>query len=231
MTRLLAKDPNDRPGSAAEVYELLVPFAGAASVLDEEPAVILPSGQSIDPTLPYRYPFGPLPRPGLSAPARIETPPATTPYEPTSITDLEEAQHRARTLAEAERFTQAAELLAAAVRAAVKEQNAGDPQLLDLRLDLANLYLLADAYREALAEFIGLTTDLATRPGGDRELIWYCRQQAATCHAELRDAAAAIALLRALLADQQPGPAVDGAHADEPRQQIEVLEATRARGK
>ena len=59
VERLLAKDPQDRPGSAAEVYELLVPW-----VIDDGGATHrartgwnLESG---DPTMPYRYPFRPL---------------------------------------------------------------------------------------------------------------------------------------------------------------------------
>jgi serine/threonine protein kinase len=60
VERLLAKDPQDRPGSAAEVYELLVPW-----VIDDGGAKHrrAPTGRNLesgDPTMPYRYPLRPL---------------------------------------------------------------------------------------------------------------------------------------------------------------------------
>ncbi|WP_432896014.1 hypothetical protein ACQP1S_16460 [Micromonospora matsumotoense] len=81
--------------------------------------------------------------------------------------------------------------------------------MLELRLNLANLYVLAGAYREALPEFTGLVVDLAERPKPDQELIWYCRQQAAMCHAELGEAGTALAEMRLLLVEQQRNLATD----------------------
>ncbi|MEU0559367.1 protein kinase [Dactylosporangium sp. NPDC006015] len=196
VTRLLAKNPKDRPTSAAEVYELLVPFATAQSELGEDMPVIMPDGQSIDPTMPHRYPFGPLPL----MPTTVEM--LAVP-KPPSTAALEDVHDRARALAEAERFTQAAELLRTALQAATNRQSANSPKLLSLRLDLANLYVLAGAYREALLEFTRLESDLAAQPSVDRELVWHCRQQAATCHAELGDVPAARDQLEVLLAEAQ----------------------------
>ncbi|WP_238010339.1 serine/threonine-protein kinase [Dactylosporangium sp. AC04546] len=225
VTRLLAKDPADRPESAAQVYELLVPFATAASGLAEDPAVILPSGQSVDPTMPYRYPFGPLPRPTPPVPAMMEVLGKPRVYEPLPIEELEDVQDRVRALAEAERFTQAAELLATALQVAAKEPDANEARLLDLRLDLANLHMLAGAYREALSEFVQLAADLAGWASADRELVWHCRQQAAVCHAELGDVPAALLALRALLTDEQRVLSADAPQIVGLRHQIAMLTA------
>jgi hypothetical protein len=116
---------------------------------------------------------------------------------------LDDVHDRARALAEAERFTQAAELLRTALQAAANKHGTNTPKLLDLRLDLANLYMLAGAYRKALPEFTRVASDLAAQPGADHELVWHCRQQAAMCHAELGDVPAARYQLEVLLADAQ----------------------------
>jgi tetratricopeptide (TPR) repeat protein len=209
----------DRPESAAAVYERLVPFATAESRSGEDPAIIMPNGQFVDPTTPYRYPFGPLPRP------TVEVLATSAAYEPLSTGELEDVRDRARALAEEDRFTQAADLLATALRAAAEERAATEPDLLDMRLDLANLYMLAGAYREALVEFARLAADLAGQPRADRELVWHCRQQAAVCQAELGDVPAALAALRALLVDEQRALPADASQIFGLRQQIVTLAA------
>ena len=53
---MLAKEPGDRPASAAEVYETLLPWA----TVDGEPRRLPYSGRRefADPAAPYRHPFG-----------------------------------------------------------------------------------------------------------------------------------------------------------------------------
>ncbi|MEH1016667.1 protein kinase [Micromonospora sp. CPCC 206060] len=226
---LLAKDPQDRPESAAEVYDLLVPFASVAIGFVDDPAATTAGGQSIDPTMPYRYPFGPLPQATVPAPTKVDVSPRHAAQQPAdevpSFEELAEIQDQARGLAEEERFTQAAEALETVLRRAVKAYGVQRPQILDLRLDLANFYVLAGAYRQALPEFTRLAHDLAQRPSVDQELVWHCRQQAASCQAELGEAAEALAALRALLVEEQQVLPADAPEMFGLRHQIATLTA------
>jgi tetratricopeptide (TPR) repeat protein len=221
VVRLLAKDPQDRPDSAAEVYELLMPWAAADIGVAGRRASSGPNGAVADPTMPYRYPFGPLPRRGAVAPTKVDAVPATIP----TLAELQEVRDRAAALAEEERFSQAADALRSALRSAVGGHGAKHPKILDLRLDLASMLLLAGDYRRALPEFERLTTDLAERLGPNDELVWYCRQQAATCQAELGEATEALRSLRALLADQQRVLSAGAAETFALRHQIALLTA------
>ncbi|MEV4831058.1 serine/threonine-protein kinase [Micromonospora sp. NPDC049257] len=226
VTHLLAKDPQHRPASAAEVYEILMPFGSVAPEIAADLAVTVADGQVVDPTLPYRYPFGPVPQQEPLPPARRDVVPRPVPVDrvqPPSFEELAEAQDRAWELAEQERFTQAAELLETALRNVPKGQ-VKLPRILELRLNLANLHVLAGAYRQALPEFQRLVGDLRQRPVPDQELIWGCRQQAAVCQVELGEATAALTELRSLLAEQRQAVA-DPADLFELRQQIAALAA------
>ncbi|MEU2169567.1 protein kinase [Micromonospora chersina] len=228
VVRLLAKDPQHRPASAAEVYEILAPFGAVAPELAADLAMTVADGQRIDPTMPYRYPFGPLPPKTPLPPARIDiVRPRTAPelVDPPSLDELAEVEERAWELAEEERFTQAAELLESALRPVGRGHGAKQPRILELRLNLANLYVLAGAFRQALPEFQRLIVDLAGRPVPDQELIWQCRQQAAVCQAELGEAAEALSELRALLAEEQQVMQPDSPELFPLRQQIAMLAA------
>ncbi|MEU8179159.1 serine/threonine-protein kinase [Micromonospora sp. NPDC049047] len=227
ITRLLAKDPQDRPGSAAEVYAILAPLG---SVAPEAAGGLATSvdGHTIDPTMPHRYPFGPLPPQKPSAPTRIDiVRPRTAPEvaAPMSVDELTEVEERAWELAEEERFTQAAALLETALRPLRQGHGARQPRILELRLHLANLYVLAGAFRQALPEFQRLIPDLAARPVPDQELIWQCRQQAAVCQAELGEGTSALAELRALLAEEQRVMSPGSADLFPLRQQVAMLVA------
>ncbi|RLP89291.1 serine/threonine protein kinase [Micromonospora sp. BL4] len=228
VEQLLAKDPQDRPGSAAEVYEILAPFGAVEHELAGGLAIAVADGQPVDPTMPYRYPFGPLPPRSPLAPTRVDVVrPRTAPevIEPPSLEELTEVEERAWALAEEERFTQAAALLETALRPVLRGHGAKQPRVLELRLNLANLHVLAGAFRQALPEFTRLVTDLAERPVPDQELIWHCRQQAATCQAELGEAPEALQALRALLADQQRAVGADAPELFGLRHQIALLTA------
>ncbi|MEU4779375.1 protein kinase [Micromonospora sp. NPDC023633] len=229
VVRMLAKDPQHRPGSAAEVYEILMPLGAVEPDLAADRATTVADGQRIDPTTPYRYPFGPLPPRAPLAPTKIDVVrPRNAPevIHVPSPDELAEVEERAWELAEEERFTQAAELLEAALRPIRKAHGAAkQPRILELRVNLANLYVLAGAFRQALPEFQRLIPDLAERPVPDQELIWQCRQQAAVCQAELGEAAAAMAELRSLLAEEQGAMPPDATELFPLRQQIAMLAA------
>ncbi|MEU8313748.1 serine/threonine-protein kinase [Micromonospora sp. NPDC048887] len=228
LVRLLAKDPQHRPESAAEVYELLAPFGAVDAEKAADAAPTVADGQRVDPTMPYRYPFGPLPPRSPLPPTRIDIvrPRAAAEIvEPPSLDQLAEVEERAWELAEEERFTQAAELLESVLRPISGAHAARQPRVLELRLNLANLYVLAGAFRQALPEFQRLVVDLAKRPVPDEELIWQCRQQAASCQAELGEATEALRELRALLAEEQRVMPPDSPELFPLRQQIAMLVA------
>ncbi|PWU48059.1 serine/threonine protein kinase [Micromonospora globispora] len=160
---LLAKNPTDRPASATEVEQLLMPF------LDETsgPAARM-WGRATEVSDPAWKP--------TVAPA----PPLAQNQE------LAEYRERAQELAENERFLQAAEVLEHALRSAQSDRPL-DPQIIVLRVDLANLRMLAGDYRGAQHDFEELAQDLSG-PGGDAELAQHCRQQALACMVELAGA-------------------------------------------
>lgn len=229
LVRLLAKEPQHRPESAVEVYETLAPFGAVATERAADVALTVADGQRVDPTMPYRYPFGPLPPRSPLPPTRVEVVQPRTSVEmvePPSLDELAEVEERVWALAEEERFTQAAELLESALRPVRRGHAAKQPRILELRLNLANLHVLAGAFREALPEFQRLASDLAARPVPDRELIWHCRRQAATCQAELGEATEALHALRALLVDQQAVVGLDESELLGLRHQIALLVAS-----
>jgi serine/threonine protein kinase len=154
---LLGKKPTDRPGTAEEVEELLVPFLGK-----ERQTSARESG-------------GPK--------ALADTWAGPMPVQSTGQ-ELAELHQHARELAEEERFTQAAEMLERALQSAQDVRKELDPQVVAIRLDLANLRMLAGDYRMARDDFEDLARVLE-QPGGDQSLGRQCRDQARSCQMEL----------------------------------------------
>ncbi|MEU8020418.1 serine/threonine-protein kinase [Micromonospora parva] len=226
VARLLAKDPQHRPESAVEVYEILAPLGVLEPAVASDLVVAVADGLTIDPTMPYRYPFGPLPPRAPLAPTRVDiVRPRAAPETaaPLSIDELTHVEERARELAEEERFTQAAALLESALRPVRRGHGGKQPRILELRLHLANLYVLAGAFRQALPEFQRLIPDLKERPVPDRELIWQCRQQAAMCQIEVGEAPAALFALRTLLDEERQAVPPDAPELFALRHQIAML--------
>ncbi|WP_204035003.1 serine/threonine-protein kinase [Micromonospora qiuiae] len=157
---LLAKEPAERPPSAAQVEKLLVPFADEDAPNASLPAVPVPV-----PARPASSAAGP-------APVRL------------SPQQLSEARAQAQQLAEHERFVQAAELLGRILRAAGGQPHAAET--VALRMDIANLHLLAGDFRRACQEFEALADDL-DQAGTDADLADECRQHATICRQELAD--------------------------------------------
>ncbi|WP_035856975.1 serine/threonine-protein kinase [Cryptosporangium arvum] len=199
IVALLAKDPSDRPESAAAVYRHLLAWA-ADDVLDSVTAP--PEHSAADPTSPHRFPLGPLPRDTVA-----RTRPAATAAAPTSVPSAEDVQvvrDRALALADEERFGQAADALQSMLRRAAPVYGSRSPQILEARLDYAGILLLAGDFRTAILVFEQLVDDLTARYGPDHEAVRACRLQIATCQAELGEATEALRSLRALL-DHSPG--------------------------
>ncbi|MGS2617518.1 protein kinase domain-containing protein [Micromonospora sp. LZ34] len=157
---LLAKQPTERPASAAEVQQLLAPFLhssgrlGTAATWADTPNAVAPPS------------------------AAISVPPQR------SQQALAELRAQAQELAENERFVQAAELLQRALRSVPDDHDPLAAEILALRLDLANLYMLAGDFRQARQAFEALARDLE-QSEDDHDLAEECREQAMACQLEL----------------------------------------------
>jgi hypothetical protein len=198
---LLAKTPDGRPADAVEVYDRLMPFLpmpGSAPPVDEH----TPTGM-LDPTLVYRHPNAPYPRP--------ETPTLVTGSEtaqpgappPAPDADLREAiraaSERARALLDEGRFAQAAEALTVIIERASTVLGADSDRVLGLRAWRAAILVLGGDARRALPEFDALAPAYARAAGPDSPDALDCLEQAAHCRAELGDITTAIGQFREVL--------------------------------
>ncbi|WP_433497297.1 hypothetical protein ACQP1K_20360 [Sphaerimonospora sp. CA-214678] len=101
------------------------------------------------------------------------------------------------------RFKQAAEVLAEEVEAAVHAYGQDHSEVLDLRIELADVLFLGGDYRGAAPRFRRLAADLAGSRGEDDDLVLRFRVMEANCHAALGDTARALDQLGRLLADEE----------------------------
>ncbi|WP_328459430.1 protein kinase [Actinoplanes sp. NBC_00393] len=195
IVALLAKDPQDRPESAAVVYRQLLRWAATdLSGLSRPPQ----DHSAADPTSPHRFPFGPIPRDTIARarPAAAAAASASIP----SLDDVHAVRDQALALADEERFGQAADALETMLRRAAPVYGQRSPEILEARLDYAGMLMLAGDFRTALPVFEQLIVDVTARNGPEHELVRECRQHVATCQAELGEATEALLTLRSLIA-------------------------------
>ncbi|MGH3735142.1 MAG: protein kinase domain-containing protein [Micromonosporaceae bacterium] len=157
VLELLAKDPSERPSDAQEVYERLSPFLPV-------PGGDTGVGQPVDPTRPYRRPYAPRPR--ADREARRAAPAG----------DLTELRAKAAELAEAGRFTQAAEILTGLL---VRDRPSREAR--NLRLQLASTLLLGGDYGAALSQYQRLIAEVTPERGADDAEVLAWRIQVAVC--------------------------------------------------
>ncbi|WP_323183426.1 serine/threonine-protein kinase [Streptomyces sp. NBC_00091] len=181
LLRLLAKDPQDRPGSAQEVYEALAPLLPA-------PGSRLPAGP-LDPTRPFLRPQAPWPDRAAVVPPRPSAPPA--PPRP----DIPGAVDEARKLLDQGRLTQAVDILGGILPAAAAEHGEHSPVVRSLRKQYAATLMDDGQYRRALPELRRLADQF---PAGDPQSLRF-RYDAAQCLEQLGEPAAALAEYRSLL--------------------------------
>ncbi|MFD9412243.1 protein kinase [Streptomyces sp. NPDC059989] len=185
LLRLLAKDPQDRPASAQEVYEALTPLLpsrGSAA----------PAGP-LDPTRPFLRPHAPWPDRATVIPPRPSTPP--TPVPAPRKPDIPGAVDEARKLLDQGQLTQAVDILGGILPAAAAEHGEHSPVVRSLRKQYAATLMDDGQYRRALPELRRLADEF---PAGDPQALRF-RYDAAQCLEQLGEPAAALAEYRSLL--------------------------------
>ncbi len=218
VLRLLAKNPEDRPPHAQEVYEALVPLLPLPGQ-DEERPLPSPDADAPDPTVPYRRPYAPRPRtePRPVAPTLAYTSAGTrtpTPEPPEEVRQaIREAITRSDALLAEDRYGQAAEVMWSAIKPAAAAFGSENPRVLGLRSRRAAILFVGRGYRKALPEFDALADAYARISGPTSDDTLECRQQAAYCRVELGQTTDALAELRAVLEhiSHQEGDATPGA--------------------
>jgi serine/threonine protein kinase len=209
VLKLLAKAPEER-AHPDEVYDTLLSHARAGTGS-------APRGE-LDPTRPFTRPMAASPRRGAPRPV---------PAAPAGATSLSSAEADAVTahaagLAEAGQFSQATDVLAAAIGRCAT----GDILADELRFRLANVLFLAGSYRRALAEFEAAGNKFTEHYGPDDDAALECRYYAATCKAALGDNTEALAAFRAFLTDWSPAAGEADERTLDVRRQIGLLLAS-----
>lgn len=219
VLRLLAKDPQDRPASAQEVYEDLAPLLPKHGT----PA------EPLDPTRPFLRPHAPwpdraatpasvpapatfaAPPPSLGAPQSFTPPPAAAPTParpahpppstplPPARPDVARAVDEVKKLLGQGRITQAVDVLGATLPAAAAEHGEHSPVVRILRKQYAATLMDDGQYRRALPELRRLAEDRTAEAGqADAQALQF-RYDAAQCLEQLGEAGAALVEYRAIL--------------------------------
>ncbi|MFC6083736.1 serine/threonine-protein kinase [Sphaerisporangium aureirubrum] len=219
VLRLLAKNPDDRPASADEVYAELLTFC------EELP----PFPGYVDLTTPYPLRMyatvvgrvGPPSR--AQAKQRNEPVRPLTPAVPIDVHEIAMTRKRAEALKAESRFGQAAEVLAGLMETVVGALGSRHPDVIEIRIELADVLFLGGDYRRAAPAFAELASDLAESGGPADDLVLRCRLMEANCHAVVGETSLALAQLGQLL-DDEKSYGVDEDRVLELRRQIGLLE-------
>jgi tetratricopeptide (TPR) repeat protein len=232
---MLEKKPEDRPDSAEAVYSGLLRFATDLGAL---PGLLARA----TPPSPVRMYAAVLSRvlsgtrqPAPASPPSASSPPAPVPSEgavavepastqPFRRADLERAREEAEQLVKQSRYSQAAEVLAAAVEPASRVLGPTDDDVVSLRLQLATVLFDGGDYRAAAPIYQQLVADLAAHRGAGDELVLRSRLQEATCHALIGETSTALRQLDSLLHDQVRIYGPDDQRTLDLRRQIGLLQ-------
>ncbi|WP_157734711.1 serine/threonine-protein kinase [Actinopolyspora erythraea] len=188
---LLAKNPQQRPEDAREVYRRLLPYLPAP----EDSASVIDSG---DPTAPYRHPHAP--RSSRRRPESTETPGEVPVADPRAAEErIRSEQQRANELVDEARFTQAAELLRSLLLDRSLRRQLTPERRTKIRRNLATFHFLGGDYRAALEEYTTLLAEFDDDSGVPIASVLECRFMAATCRMELGEDQRAARELRSLL--------------------------------
>ncbi|MDV6012287.1 serine/threonine protein kinase [Haloechinothrix sp. LS1_15] len=210
LADMLRKNQADRPATAQEVYDRLLPF-----VRDLDPLPGAPQPPVVpDPVRMYATVLSRAftSAPGAQSQERSATPEPAQPdatraanhaTRAVSQADLVQARSEANGLAHKARFSQAAEVLAGMVEAASGVIDPHDEDLINARLEWANILFDGGDYRSAAPMYRDLVDPVAQRYGADSVLVFECRRRYAECHAKLGEFELALDVLHHVLEDQQ----------------------------
>ncbi|MBD0843498.1 serine/threonine-protein kinase [Streptomyces sp. TRM68416] len=213
VNRLLAKSPEDRPADAAEVREILAPWAeqavpkaaragapGAGSATARPPRgdADLPASPPPEEEDALAPPQAPAPPPAAQPPSSPQVPSpsgAASPAPP----DPEDLRERAQRLAAEGRLSQALELLGKDLDAALPRFGLSHPEVVSRRLAILRLQFEAQelqAVRDGCLELAATLASARSTPDAD---LAACRVMAARCLGRLGHNSAALRELRQAL--------------------------------
>jgi hypothetical protein len=151
--------------------------------------------------------------------------PASVPSaEPISLGDVARVRRQAERLARESRYDEAARMLTRVAERATSVLGSEHSDVIELRLDLANLQFNGGDYTHAAAAFQDLVRDLARRDGPDDDLVLRLRFQEATCYAARGNGDLALSRLEQLLSDEIRVYGRDDGRVTELRKQIGLLQ-------
>jgi hypothetical protein len=214
---LLEKKPEDRPVSAHAVYEALLPFVTGLGLL---PGALDPPA-TISPARMYAQVLGRVLTDVGAAPSSTKPSARQRARAPFDRAKLRASLAEARGLVRQSRHSQAAELLESTVDSAVAAFGATDPEVVSLRVELADTRFEVGDYRRAAPEYQQLARDVGDP---NSRLALRCRLKEATCHALLGDAPHALTQLRTLVVDQTRVFGPDDPGTIDLRRQIALLQ-------
>lgn len=222
---LTAKQPEQRPHDAYDVYDRLFPFLptpGAEPPASNRTPVGVP-----DPTLLYRRPNAPRPRVDPQPTTVPENAGTLSPLPSVPLGELREAikdaiAHSDQLLDE-ERFAQAAEALKQVIEAAAEVLGVDNRQVLSLRKRRAAILIIGGDFRAALPEFDSLHEAFVRTSGPASSDALDCRREAAHCRAELGETTLAIRQFRQVLDHVRAGEGDVSTDAVELRRNIAML--------
>ncbi|MFI5539057.1 protein kinase [Nocardia sp. NPDC051900] len=197
---MLAKAPDQRPEDASTVYAVLLQHASELGSLPE-----------IDdlhgPAFMYARAVGATGASPGDAADHAFTPPVGGPVGPPvevaattdfSRGDLQRAVERARELADDSQYDPALHALETMVDCAVPLFGARDADVVEARMQLADLRFEVGEYSNAAETYRSLIDDIMTERGPYDDQVMYCQRKLASCDMQNGDLQAAVARLRRL---------------------------------
>jgi eukaryotic-like serine/threonine-protein kinase len=159
LRRLLAKDPSDRPGTAADVNRALRPFLPAPSSPAPKP-MLLP-----DPTRPFRFPFAPPESPRGGRPSARDHRSAAEGAPFVDRQQVRRIRHTAQDLRAEGQHEEAALLLGNLLPQAALAFGERAPDVLDVRVEHAHALEAALRRSDAHAVFRNIAETVRGIPG------------------------------------------------------------------
>lgn len=215
---MLAKQPEDRPATAAEVHERLMTYLAGTGPLGD---MTVPGSS---PVRMYAHAISRTLTDGVR-PVGSPTRNARADDDFTR-SDIGRARRQAMSLVRESRYGDAAGVLAKIADPASRSLGSADPDVIGLRGQLADVLFAGQDYLRAAQEFRQIADDLLLLPEPDHEQISQCRLQEATCHVHAGDPGLALHIMRELLADEMSRFPEDDARVLELRRQIGELEVS-----